>query len=197
MCQKMSNVKKSKTLTMDEFHKKINLTQWGSHTMRSILRWNMNIIKNVQKHILWTFWRHHMWYQNWPRFSNSTSLFTVPYPLLTKMFKIQLVVKLHLPMTNIFKVQFVAKLHSVIKLHPTDNKKNCLLCSIPTPDQSIQSPLHCKVPNPLKQNIESPLHNKVQYPPMTKMFQVQLVIKLHPPMTKIFKVLLVAKLCQL
>ena len=35
MCQRMSNVKKSNTLTMHEVHKKINLTQWGSHTMRS------------------------------------------------------------------------------------------------------------------------------------------------------------------
>ena len=53
----MSNVKKSNTSTMDEVHKKFNLTQWGSHTIRSILRRNMKIIKNAPKHILWSFWR--------------------------------------------------------------------------------------------------------------------------------------------
>ena len=53
----MSNVKKSNTSTMDEVHKKFNLTQWCSHTMRSILRWNMKIIENAPKHILWSFWR--------------------------------------------------------------------------------------------------------------------------------------------
>ena len=31
ICHKMSNVKKSNTLTMDEVHKKFNLTQWSSH----------------------------------------------------------------------------------------------------------------------------------------------------------------------
>ena len=57
ICHKMSNVKKSNTSTMDEVHKKFNLTQWGSHTIRSILRRNMKIIKNAPKHILWSFWR--------------------------------------------------------------------------------------------------------------------------------------------
>ena len=42
---------------MDEVKKKFNLTQWGSHTIRSILRWNMKIIKNAPKHFLWSFWR--------------------------------------------------------------------------------------------------------------------------------------------
>ena len=55
ICHKMSNVKKSNTLTMDEVHKKFNLTQWGSDTIRSILRQNMKIIKNAPKHILWSF----------------------------------------------------------------------------------------------------------------------------------------------
>ena len=57
ICHKMSNVKKSNTLTMDEVHKKFNLTQWGSHTNRSILRRNMKMIENAPKHILWSFWR--------------------------------------------------------------------------------------------------------------------------------------------
>ena len=49
-CQKIQMSKILNTLTMDEVHKKFN-------TMRSILRWNMKIIKSVPKHILWSFWR--------------------------------------------------------------------------------------------------------------------------------------------
>ena len=57
ICHKMSNVKKSNTLTVGEVHKKFNLTQWGSHTIRSILRRNMKMIENAPKHISWSFWR--------------------------------------------------------------------------------------------------------------------------------------------
>ena len=41
---------------MDEVHKKYI---WHNevHTMSSILRWNMKIMENAQKHILWSFSR--------------------------------------------------------------------------------------------------------------------------------------------
>ena len=63
ICQKISNVNISNTLTMDEVHKKFNLTHWGSHTMRSILRWNMKIIENGQMvmKFLKVFNYHDMW----------------------------------------------------------------------------------------------------------------------------------------
>ena len=47
--ESMSNVTKSKMLTMNEVHKKINLTQWGSHTLRSILMLYMMVTENLQK----------------------------------------------------------------------------------------------------------------------------------------------------
>ena len=53
----MSYVKKSNNLTVDEVHKKFNLTQWHSDTKKSILRQNMKIIEKCSKCILWTFWR--------------------------------------------------------------------------------------------------------------------------------------------
>ena len=44
-----SNVKKSNMLNMNEVHKNFNLTQWDSHTLRSILMPYMMITENLQK----------------------------------------------------------------------------------------------------------------------------------------------------
>ena len=40
---------------MEEVHKKIKLTQWGSQILTSILTSDMKVIKIAQKYFLWTF----------------------------------------------------------------------------------------------------------------------------------------------
>ena len=44
----LSNVKKLNTYTMEEVHKKNELTQWGSHILMSILMSHMIVTKNPQ-----------------------------------------------------------------------------------------------------------------------------------------------------
>ena len=57
---------------MEEVHKKIKLTQWGSQILTSILTSDMKVIKIAQKYFLWTFLSvfsdHHFWRQNWRQY---------------------------------------------------------------------------------------------------------------------------------